>query len=1082
MPPPTNADELLALLQRSELVAAERLRELEPPPPAATPKQLAAQLVASGLLTRFQAEQLLLGKYRGFTLGKYRVLERIGHGGNGTVYLCEHQIVRRKVAIKVLPTNRADSPAALTRFYREARAAGALDHPNLVKAHDVDEENGLHFLVMDFVDGTNLQDLVTRNSPLDPVRAAHYVAQAARGLEAAHAAGLVHRDVKPGNLLLDRHGVIRVSDLGLARFQCDDDENNPLTLRFDDKTVLGTADYVAPEQALNSHEVDGRADIYSLGATFYFLLTGQPPFPEGKAAKKLMAHQIQEPVPVGQLRPEVPAEMAAVVARMMAKRPQERYQSPAEVVAALQAWTATPVAPPLPEEMPQLSPAVRVPASPSPDPSSAALLRNSGQRSSGVRGSARSGRTIHDSSAGPASNGRSGPRTGPRPGPRSGSSSSGALGHTMRRTAADTRTRSDYTPSGSHRKTHLDTRAVKAPPVTGQYRRRGGTGAWAAWLRSPWGRRVVIFVVVGIVAGLALRWALRKPAAATTTTSAPDATGRAPTLVVRPGGGDGAYSSIGAALRQARPGSRILVEADDWAEALDLAADVPPVRIEGHNAIDAVRWRAPVGHPAGKPLVHITGRPGLTLTGVDLDGGGQVEDLVRAEGSCANVVLENVSLTGFRRTGITFRNCQAQGGGPVVVRHVRVFTDHKAPAALAFEAAPGSANRDVLVHECRLEGPYSAAVVVDGAVGGLVFTDNRIFNVTDGLLFRKAVPANPLGLMMARNTLCNVGGTGLHFEVPPAPAGSQVTVANNLFARTATLARVDGVSSAPAAWLTPGPSGNVCDPASREGFPQLGVRAVAFELPADPQDDGHFLRYGRTSVLARTGAPGVAPPPETLPTDPLERGRILAGRKDWGRAADAYAEALKAHSPEDGHFWFEYAAVLCLAGKRAEYHAACLHMLDSNSRSLRTYHAARACTLSADFPGDLPRAAEKSAAELSRSRHEDWSLMQQGALEYRAGQVEAAIPFFERSIQVGPRPGGAVLCWLWLALCNQRLGKVEEARAWLDKAVEFLDKHDGVGPNADPSINLHLHNWIEAFVLRREAESLIGRQTPARKP
>src|SRR5262249_38098329 len=159
MPPPNTGDDFLNLLRRSELVSPERLRDSGMADGRGTPKHIAASLVSKGLLTRFQAEQLLLGKWRGFTIGKYRVLERIGVGGNGAVYLCEHMVVRRKVAIKVLPTNRADSPAALARFYREARAAGALDHPHLVKAHDVDEENGLHFLVMDYVDGANLQDL-----------------------------------------------------------------------------------------------------------------------------------------------------------------------------------------------------------------------------------------------------------------------------------------------------------------------------------------------------------------------------------------------------------------------------------------------------------------------------------------------------------------------------------------------------------------------------------------------------------------------------------------------------------------------------------------------------------------------------------------------------------------------------------------------------------------------------------------------------------------------------------------------------------------------------------------------------------
>jgi serine/threonine protein kinase len=287
----------------------------------------------------------------------------------GTVYLCEHLTVGRKVAVKVLPTSQADNPASLGRFYREARASGVLDHPNLVKAHDVDQEGPLHYLVMEYVDGSSLQDIVARFGPLSTPRACHYVKMAAQGLQAAHAAGLIHRDVKPGNVILERNGNVRVLDLGLARFY--NDNVDPLTLKYDDKHVLGTADYVAPEQALNSHEVDIRADVYSLGATFYFLLTGRPPFPEGKTAQKLIWHQVREPTPIREVRRDVPEAVAAIIERMMVKDPARRYQSPAEVVEALLPLTTEPVPPPAEKEMPRLSlaatsgnPAVSLPATP----------------------------------------------------------------------------------------------------------------------------------------------------------------------------------------------------------------------------------------------------------------------------------------------------------------------------------------------------------------------------------------------------------------------------------------------------------------------------------------------------------------------------------------------------------------------------------------------------------------------------------------------------------------------------------------------------------------------------------------------
>jgi serine/threonine protein kinase len=359
MAAPKTTAELAELVRRSGLIAAKRLDDVLAPqsPHETRPPQLAKRLVAAGLLTQFQAEQFLLGKWRGFTIGKYKVLEKLGFGGNGTVYLCEHMTVRRRVAVKVLPSAKATNPASLGRFYREARAAGVLDHPNLVKAYDVDEENGLHFLVMDYVDGASLQELVARHGPLSVARASHYIRQAARGLHAAHQAGLVHRDMKPSNIMVDRTGTVRVLDLGLARFFAD--ENDLLTLKYDEKVVLGTADYVSPEQALNSHGVDIRADVYSLGCTFYFVLTGRPPFCGTKAAQKLIAHQTQEPLPIREQRPDVPEGLARVIATMMAKDPARRYQTPADLVEALAPYTDKAIAPPAESEMPTLCPAAR---------------------------------------------------------------------------------------------------------------------------------------------------------------------------------------------------------------------------------------------------------------------------------------------------------------------------------------------------------------------------------------------------------------------------------------------------------------------------------------------------------------------------------------------------------------------------------------------------------------------------------------------------------------------------------------------------------------------------------------------------
>jgi serine/threonine protein kinase len=361
MPSPASATDFLDMLRKSGLVAPEQLAAAVRANPQAGIDHFAATLIRAGLLTRFQAKQVKQGKYKKFTLaGKYQLLELLGVGGMGAVYLCEHTFMHRLVAVKVLPMDKiATDKTAVDRFYREARAAAALDHPNIVHAYDIDQADGLHFLVLEFVDGRSLQEIVARYAEgkrfFDPVRAAYCIAQAAAGLAHATQMGLVHRDIKPGNLLLDRDGTVKILDMGLARFF--DHRHDDLTLRFDDGCILGTADYLAPEQAMNE-AVDVRTDIYGLGGTLYFLLTGSSPFPDGSIAEKLARQQKGDPTPVTAFRPDVPPKLLAVMNRMMRKNPDDRYQTPEDVLAALKPWTDQPIDLPPAAEMPEHCPAV----------------------------------------------------------------------------------------------------------------------------------------------------------------------------------------------------------------------------------------------------------------------------------------------------------------------------------------------------------------------------------------------------------------------------------------------------------------------------------------------------------------------------------------------------------------------------------------------------------------------------------------------------------------------------------------------------------------------------------------------------
>jgi eukaryotic-like serine/threonine-protein kinase len=333
MPAPATTSDFFDVCRKSGVVEESSLSSITDH--AGSPVAAAKALIRAGVLTKFQAAQLLAGKYKGLRFDRLKILDRIGSGGMGTVFLCEHMGLRKQVAVKILPPDQADDAAVRERFQREARAAAALDHPNIVRVHDTNSSGGVHYIVMEYVDGPDLQTMLNKYGPLPYTRACGYIAQAALGLQHAHEKGLVHRDIKPANLLVDKDGVVKILDMGLARFN--EDEKDNLTAKYDKGAVLGTADYMAPEQVTASSSVDIRADIYSLGATLYTLINGKPPF-SGSCTQKLVGHQIHKATSLTEIRREVPKALSAVVERMMAKAPDDRYQTPAEVVEALHPW------------------------------------------------------------------------------------------------------------------------------------------------------------------------------------------------------------------------------------------------------------------------------------------------------------------------------------------------------------------------------------------------------------------------------------------------------------------------------------------------------------------------------------------------------------------------------------------------------------------------------------------------------------------------------------------------------------------------------------------------------------------------
>ncbi len=328
---PLPVPQFIKHLEDSGILASETIRDFVPP--QSNPKdgeELARELIRKKKLTKFQAEQVYQGKGKSLVLGNYTILDKIGAGGMGQVFKAEHRRMKRIVAVKVLPTNMMKNPAVVARFEREVTAAAKLNHSNIVTAFDADNVNGIHLLVMEYVEGSDLSATVKKNGPLPVEQAVNYILQAARGLEAAHAEGIVHRDIKPGNLLLDKKGTVKILDMGLARIGGAAAGQAELTSTG---TVMGTVDYMAPEQALNTKAADARADIYSLGCTLYYLLTGKATYDGDTLMAKLLAHRDQ-PIPsIRADRPEVPEQVEAIFNKMVAKKVEDRYQTMTEVIA-----------------------------------------------------------------------------------------------------------------------------------------------------------------------------------------------------------------------------------------------------------------------------------------------------------------------------------------------------------------------------------------------------------------------------------------------------------------------------------------------------------------------------------------------------------------------------------------------------------------------------------------------------------------------------------------------------------------------------------------------------------------------------
>lgn len=326
----------------SRLLSAEEIDyALADLPPNQFPdngEKLARELIKRKLLTPFQAQEIYSGRIKTLVLGNYVVIEKLGQGGMGLVLKARHRLMKRLAAIKILPAAAAKDADAIARFQREFFAAGQLQHANIVTAYDADESRGVHYLAMEFVDGKDLGSYVKATGPMNPLLAMRCILQAAKGLEYAHRQGVIHRDIKPQNLLIDGEGNVKILDMGLARFEAL--AGAPSTELTSTGAIMGTVDYMAPEQAINTKDADGRSDIYSLGATLWFLLTGRPMYHGDSLMARLLAHR-DAPIPkLAEACPGVPRALTSVFEQIVAKTPATRFATMTQVITTLEPLVA----------------------------------------------------------------------------------------------------------------------------------------------------------------------------------------------------------------------------------------------------------------------------------------------------------------------------------------------------------------------------------------------------------------------------------------------------------------------------------------------------------------------------------------------------------------------------------------------------------------------------------------------------------------------------------------------------------------------------------------------------------------------
>jgi tetratricopeptide (TPR) repeat protein/tRNA A-37 threonylcarbamoyl transferase component Bud32 len=1058
----------------------------------------------------------------------YDVQAMLGRGGMGVVYKARHLRLNRLVALKMLRAGayaRADERA---RFQREAEAVASLDHPNIVEIYDVGDDEGFPFFTMELLEGGSLAQALS-GTPQPARQAAALLNTLAEAVQVAHQAGIVHRDLKPGNILLTGAGTPKIADFGLARHF----EGEPaLTLSG---IRLGTPSFMAPEQVSGKAGTIGPAtDIYALGAILYEMLTGRPPFRGETAAETERQVIHEEPVSPSRLNTKVPRDLETICLKSLSKEPQRRYANAAALADDLKRFAEG-----RPIRARPVSWVERFWRWYRRNPATAALLVTAlalvGLASGGgvwlmqQRAELRNEVVATVAQAVSLRQGfhfRAARQLLARSRQR-----------VERRGPDDLRRWVDQARADVNLVERLDdarTQAAKLVDTDGIFSPAAAEPLYiSAFADAGLGRDGDdIAAVVAAVRARAVRGEI--VAALDDWASLTEDLRRREWLLAVARGAD--PDGVRDRLRQ----PELWLDA---ARLTRVARELRVAELSPQLAAALGRVSRKSGGEAIALLTATQNRfPQDFWVTFELAWAlNQERRRDEALGYFrAALALRPDSSTAYNGLAEILRSMGRADDAIAPLQHAlrldpKNVLAHYHLAFALFSKGQFDGAIDHFQQALRFN-PNSAAL--HNNLGMALQDRGRLDEAIDHL--RQSVSINPksahgqlnLGFALYRKGRMDeaFGHLQQAVDLDPNSANAHANLAVALRDRGRVAEAVDHVQQAvrlegekpteirkrlvlyrhDAACANVQTATGPVPEEARRGEPEradkrrqaLDWLRANLELTVRLRNDGEVLAWSLATWLSDPAlatvrdAAALAKLPDaereswqrlwqdvaaSLAADPLEQGRRRAALRQWDRALDGYARNLARGPTASGHFWFEFAALSLLSGDRLAYSRACARMTERSGRAgaPRPFLVARMCTLAGDAVADASLPGRLAEKELKDSGRAFWSLTEQGALAYRAGRFQEAVPFFEQSLQADPKPGRAVLNWLWLALANQRLGRVEEARRWLNKARAWLDQYrDGMPARAEEEFGLHLHNWLEAHVLSREAEALIESEAP----